>query len=612
MRERAQHHPHQTAGMREAIAVFDEWLSSYQEPNEEERKAQVDEWEQHYKLCSSLANAHSYVGDDKEAMKRARAHAKAGAACLLRSATSAKPITFPLAAFTAVFGGPGLHGYGTHILSNCSGVSHVVIESHDEFQAIVGKCKHLAAQPERVIIRYDRVSEIANVELVQPANHRTLDSMLQRKPLNKPPNKETAPGMKEVEAAVVDVPLPAERTSSDATAVSVWVCAVCTLQHHGEGMRHFLVCSMCGAERKSKKIAARASALMPAAASPQPVPPPQPAVLHHHNQLPHKKVTTTAASWGGLQPPSHRDIVGPRKRRRALDAPPLVMDHLLVLDFEWTADNTKKMLPLPEITQFPTVAMRLVQNRRGEHSSSSSSSSSSPSPSPSSPLSSPSLSSSLRPISWVHRDMEVFASFDTFVRPTLNPTLSRFAVELTAITQQQVDAAPKIEQVLPQYMRWLEQLGLVDEDGNRTGHWAIVTWGDGDVMTVLRQELEYKGLQLPACFDHWVNLKDDSCFKKHFGREPRGGLRSCVESVGAEWTGRAHNGMVDSINTAKIVRKMVQTGFKFTRATRGIGRDGQPFGAKLATARQVGSNTEGNAFGSKGKASSENSTSGAF
>jgi ERI1 exoribonuclease 2 len=254
------------------------------------------------------------------------------------------------------------------------------------------------------------------------------------------------------------------------------------------------------------------------------------------------------------------------------------MDTLLVLDFEWTADNTKKVLPIPEITQFPTVALRLVKRRGGsrdvtspqsQHPASSSSSSSSSAMVP--PAS---------PASWVQQDMEVFASFDTFVRPTLNPTLSRFAIDLTAITQQQVDAAPTIAQALPQYMCWLHKLGLVDEEGRRIGHWAIVTWGDSDVMTVLRQELEYKGLQLPPCFNHWINLKDDSVFKKHYGRDPRGGLRCCVESVGAEWTGRAHNGLVDSINTAKIVRKMVQTGFKFTRATRGIGRDGTPFGGK--------------------------------
>lgn len=69
-------------------------------------------------------------------------------------------------------------------------------------------------------------------------------------------------------------------------------------------------------------------------------------------------------------------------------------------------------------------------------------------------------------------------------------------------------------------------------------------------------------------------------YKRHYHREPRGGLRTCVESVGACWEGRAHNGLIDSINTAKIVRHMVQTGFRFTRSTRGLDRDGVPFGQR--------------------------------
>ena len=35
------------------------------------------------------------------------------------------------------------------------------------------------------------------------------------------------------------------------------------------------------------------------------------------------------------------------------------MEHLVVLDFEWTADDKRPMLPIPEITQFPSVLVRL-------------------------------------------------------------------------------------------------------------------------------------------------------------------------------------------------------------------------------------------------------------
>ena len=270
-----------------------------------------------------------------------------------------------------------------------------------------------------------------------------------------------------------------------------------------------------------------------------------------------------------------------------------MMEYLVVLDFEWTADKYKKMEPIPEITQFPSVVMALVE-RKAKNGM--------PLPDVPVPPTAPrggggggdddDYDSQRRIIplpsdlttpcaEFVRRDALAISAFDTFVRPTLNPVLSDFSIRLTAITQPQVDAAPTIDVALNQYMSWLQSLGLVDSsDGRRKGHWCFVTWGDGDIMSTLRRELDYKSIRLPPCFDRWINLKSDSMFKKHYGREPRGGLRACVESVGATWEGRAHNGLVDSLQTAKIVRHMVQTGFRFTRPTRGLGKDGIPFGHK--------------------------------
>jgi inhibitor of KinA sporulation pathway (predicted exonuclease) len=73
---------------------------------------------------------------------------------------------------------------------------------------------------------------------------------------------------------------------------------------------------------------------------------------------------------------------------------------------------------------------------------------------------------------------------------------------------------------------------------------------------------------LPYYFHEWINLK--SLFKQHFGWEPHGGLQNVVERCGYSFDGRAHSGLVDSRNTAKIVKKMLEEGFRFTRATRNI------------------------------------------
>jgi inhibitor of KinA sporulation pathway (predicted exonuclease) len=183
----------------------------------------------------------------------------------------------------------------------------------------------------------------------------------------------------------------------------------------------------------------------------------------------------------------------------------------------------------------------------------------------------------------------------------LNPVLTNFSIELTGIMQDTVDTAPTILEALPLYLAWLRGHGLIDTEGQRVGHWQVVTWGDVDVMTILRRELLHKGVDFPPFFNQWINLKADSMFKKHFGvsacmlarlsdpcsrhrvcayhlylflsnvkitilqYEPRGGLRHCVESIGhgVTWEGRAHDGLVDSINTAKICVHMANFGFRY-------------------------------------------------
>eukprot|EP00900_Chrysochromulina_parva_P023179 jgi/Chrpa1/5495/Chrysochromulina_OHIO_Genome00018511-RA len=202
-----------------------------------------------------------------------------------------------------------------------------------------------------------------------------------------------------------------------------------------------------------------------------------------------------SAAWGSLRPPSARDVKG-RGSVKGLQAAPLPMSHLVVLDFEWTADNRKRMLPVSEITQFPSVLVRLD----GQRSS-------------------------------------IIDQFDTFVRPTLNPTLTPFSIQLTAISQSDVDAAPTLVAVVPQYLAWLRGHGLVDDEGARRGSWSFCTWSDADIGGQLATELRVKGLAMPSCFDQWVDLK--LVYHRRYKREPRGGLQACVERLGLVFDGRA-------------------------------------------------------------------------
>lgn len=264
-----------------------------------------------------------------------------------------------------------------------------------------------------------------------------------------------------------------------------------------------------------------------------------------------------SSSWGTLRPPSAQDIRGRGGRPKGLSAGPKTMDHLVVLDFEWTADNLRRMMPISEITQFPSVLVRLDGRRSC-----------------------------------------VIDEFDSFVRPTLNPVLTRFSIELTFITQADVDGAPELGDVLPRYLNWLKGNGLVDDQGRRLGHWAFCTWSDADIGSQLVAELRHKRLPMPPCFDAWVDLKH--VYRHRYG-EAKGGLRACVERLGLAFTGRAHNGLVDCRNTAKIVLHaargdgMFGPAHLFMRPTRGLDRNGFAFGSKEAREAQAAFETTASA-----------------
>ena len=66
----------------------------------------------------------------------------------------------------------------------------------------------------------------------------------------------------------------------------------------------------------------------------------------------------------------------------------------------------------------------------------------------------------------------VTAEFSTFVRPVVNPTLSKYCLELLHITQGEIDAANELRAVLPAVEAWLEAVGARD--------FATCGWGSDD------------------------------------------------------------------------------------------------------------------------------------
>ncbi|XP_062174338.1 uncharacterized protein LOC133879676 [Alnus glutinosa] len=147
------------------------------------------------------------------------------------------------------------------------------------------------------------------------------------------------------------------------------------------------------------------------------------------------------------------------------------------------------------------------------------------------------------------------ACFQTYVRPTCNQLLSDFCKGLTGIQQIQVDRGVTLGEALLRHDKWLEKKGI------KSTNFAVVTWSNWDCRVMLESECQFKKIKKPPYFNRWINLKVP--FREVFGGA-RCNLKEAVEMAGLVWQGRAHCGLDDAKNTARLLALLMHKGFKFS------------------------------------------------
>ncbi|CAI9090885.1 OLC1v1025762C1 [Oldenlandia corymbosa var. corymbosa] len=185
--------------------------------------------------------------------------------------------------------------------------------------------------------------------------------------------------------------------------------------------------------------------------------------------------------------------------------------YFVVIDFEATCDKDKNPHP-QEIIEFPSV---IVNSMTGH----------------------------------------LEACYQTYVRPTCNQKLSDFCMDLTGIQQSQVDKGVPLGDALLSHDKWLEEKGI------KNTNFAVVTWSNWDCEVMLESECRYKKIKKPPYFNRWINLKVP--FREVFGGV-RCNLKEAVQLAGLEWQGRAHCGLDDAKNTARLLSVLMHKGYKFS------------------------------------------------
>ena len=147
----------------------------------------------------------------------------------------------------------------------------------------------------------------------------------------------------------------------------------------------------------------------------------------------------------------------------------------------------------------------------------------------------------------------VVGEFHSFVRPTRNPVLSSFCRDLTGITQEQVDAAPPLREVLAAFAEWF---ALTFPQGTRA---VLVTDGSHDVKEfVCRCSVFHDRIAFPALFFRWIDVKE--AFSAYF-QCGYGNISAMLDHLGlGPFEGRLHRGIDDARNIGRIVRELLGRG----------------------------------------------------
>jgi 3'-5' exoribonuclease 1 len=157
---------------------------------------------------------------------------------------------------------------------------------------------------------------------------------------------------------------------------------------------------------------------------------------------------------------------------------------------------------------------------------------------------------------------QIVSIFHSYVRPTKNPTLTSYCIELTGIQQQQVDQSEDFVTVYREFERWIERYQL---NPTREGNTAFITDGPWDLRDFLRKQCDISGMKPATWFNHWVNLRRGFryfyFYKKNLPVSSESfNIDTMLKRLGWTFEGRMHSGLHDSFNITRIVQRMILDG----------------------------------------------------
>lgn len=142
--------------------------------------------------------------------------------------------------------------------------------------------------------------------------------------------------------------------------------------------------------------------------------------------------------------------------------------------------------------------------------------------------------------------------FSSYVKPEYGK-IDSFIEKLTGIGQECVEEAPNLRAVLMHFATWIADREV-----------TVLSWSDSDYYQ-LQNEMRVKKIKhhkIQDLLDGWVDFQHS--FDQMLGLKKQYALEDALNISRIQLTGRAHDGLCDAYNTAKLFAKLHrQTAFQF-------------------------------------------------
>ncbi|MFC4599278.1 exonuclease domain-containing protein [Cohnella hongkongensis] len=146
---------------------------------------------------------------------------------------------------------------------------------------------------------------------------------------------------------------------------------------------------------------------------------------------------------------------------------------------------------------------------------------------------------------------QIVDTFQAFVKPVVVPQLSADTTEFTGISQEDVDAAEPLAQVVREFIDWMGQ-----------EEYFLCAWGPDDQRQLV-QECRQHRISTDWIVNH-NNLQKMLSKVYKLEKHQQMGLKPALEMLEIPFSGSHHRAMDDAINTARILVKLYDK-FQFRR-----------------------------------------------